>query len=101
MDDPTFRVTPLDSLTLRRRWANSTWPRLRSPGRPAVAAERWVSTFDLSELAFLDSSGLNEFARYARSLNGRGRLSLQTFLIRIANLLELVGFDQLKTIEIR
>lgn len=101
MGDPTFRVTPVDSLTLRLggELDMSTVQILRD-------ALRWIPaegrvTLDLSELAFLDSSGLNEFAQYADSLNGRGPLILANVPARLGSLLELVAFDTLDTIEIR
>jgi anti-anti-sigma regulatory factor len=66
----------------------------------AIPAEGRV-TLDFSELAFLDSSGLNELARYAGSLNGQGPLILANVPTRLASLLEIVSFDKLETIEIR
>ena len=101
MGAPTFRVTPVDSLTLRLggELDMSTVQILRD-------ALRWVPaegrvTLDLSDLAFLDSSGLNEFAQYADSLNGRGPLILANVPEQLVSLLELVAFDKLDTIEIR
>jgi anti-anti-sigma regulatory factor len=52
-------------------------------------------------LTFLDSGGLNAFAQYGQSLNGQGPLVLANVPDRIAHVLQLVGFDQLDSIEIR
>src|SRR3954454_17132755 len=59
------------------------------------------TAFDLTELTFLDSSGLNAFSQHAKTLNGEGPLVLENVPDSIADLLRLVGFDQLSTIDIR
>ena len=101
MNDPMFRITPVDSLTLRLggELDMSTVQILRD-ALQAIPAEGRV-TLDFSELAFLDSSGLNELARYAGSLNGQGPLILANVPRQLASLLEIVSFDKLETIEIR
>jgi len=58
-------------------------------------------SLDLARLTFLDSSGLNTFADYGRSLNGQGPLVLANVPAAIAEVLDIVGFDELETIEIR
>jgi anti-anti-sigma factor len=101
MDATVFRVTPEDGPTLRLAGEldMSTVQILRD-ALQSIPTEGKV-TLELSELAFLDSSGLNEFAQYAASLNGRGPLILANVPERLASLLTLVAFDKLDTIEIR
>ena len=101
MVDPSFRVTPLDggTLGLAGELDMASAPLLEAELERLPSGDR--RSFDLAELTFLDSSGLNAFSRYANSLNGQGPLVLANVPDSIANLLELVGFDQLETIEIR
>ena len=101
MEDSTFQVTQVTGGTLRLvgDLDMATVPILHEalqllPGKGHI-------TLDLAELSFLDSSGLNEFARCAQSLNGQGPLILANVPNRISSLLEIVGFDKLDTVEIR
>jgi anti-anti-sigma factor len=101
MADPTFRVTPVDSLTLRLggELDMATAPILKD-ALQSIPSEGRV-TLDLSELSFLDTSGLNAFAQYANSLDGQGPLILSNVPDHLVSLLEIVAFDKLDTIEIQ
>src|SRR5215218_5027877 len=48
---------------------------------------------DLSELTFMDSTGINAFLKAARSLNGRGCLILHGEQERVRRVLDLVRLD--------
>jgi anti-anti-sigma factor len=48
---------------------------------------------DLSELTFMDSTGINAFLKAARSLSGRGCLILHGEQDRVGRLLDLVRVD--------
>jgi anti-anti-sigma factor len=101
MVDPSFRVTPKDDRTLQLTgeldMASAPLLKAALGGLPAEGS----ISFDLAELTFLDSSGLHAFAQYGDSLNGQGPLILANVPAPIASLLEIVGFDELGTIEIR
>ena len=57
--------------------------------------------FELSELTFMDSSGLNAIVAYARSRNGAGPLVMLNPSDHIERLFVLTGLDQHPRIEIR
>ncbi len=100
MVDP-FKVTPGDDRTLHLSGEldMATVPVLQ------MALERLPSegsiSFDLSQLTFLDSSGLSAFAQFGKSLNGQGPLVLTNIPEPIGDVLDIVHFDELETIEIR
>ncbi len=56
---------------------------------------------DLSELSFMDSSGVHALIRINRLLDGRGRLIIQSPSPVVARLLEIVGADGFPNFEIR
>jgi anti-anti-sigma regulatory factor len=58
-------------------------------------------TLDLTEMSFIDSTGLHEIVRYAHSLNGQGPLVLANVPDRISMLLELVTYNDHPGIEVR
>jgi anti-anti-sigma factor len=58
-------------------------------------------TLDLSELTFIDSSGLHALATCAKALNGRAPLILVNPTNWVVKVLGLVGFDKYPQIEIR
>ena len=57
--------------------------------------------FDLSELTFMDSSGLGAIVAYARSRNGAGPLVMLNPSDHIERLFVITGLDQHPKIEIR
>ena len=76
MVDPSFRVTPMDGGTLQLAGElDMASAPLLSAALEGLPVEGRLS-FDLAELTFLDSSGLNAFSQYASSLNGQGPLIL-------------------------
>jgi anti-anti-sigma factor len=101
MVDPSFRVTPVDGRTLQLAGELdiASAPVLQA-ALSTLRPDGQVS-LDLGELTFLDSSGLNTFAQYGKELDGQGPLVLANVPDPIAYLLDLVGFDELATIEIR
>jgi anti-anti-sigma factor len=58
-------------------------------------------TVDLTEVAFLDSTGLEHLIRAARDLEGKGRLILVSPQEPIRRLFELVLLDRRSNVEIR
>ncbi|MDP9342974.1 MAG: STAS domain-containing protein [Actinomycetota bacterium] len=58
-------------------------------------------TLDLAEVAFLDSTGLEQLIRAARDLEGNGRLILVSPQEPIRRLFELVLLDRRSNVEIR
>ena len=101
MENSAFQVIPVDSRTLRLvgDLDMATVPSLHAALQ--LLHGGGSITLDLEGLSFLDSSGLNEFARCARSLDGHGPLILVNVPGRISSLLEMVGFDKMDTVEIR
>jgi anti-sigma B factor antagonist len=100
MENLAFRVTREErTLRLAGELDMATAPLLKS-ALAGLPSEGPVS-LDLSELTFLDSSGLNVLAQYGNSLNGQGPLVLANVPDPIVSVLEVVGFDALETIVIR
>jgi anti-anti-sigma factor len=58
-------------------------------------------TLDLSELSFLDSSGIKAIVACAKALDGRGVLVLVNPSKWVASVLDIVHLDQHAGIEIR
>ena len=58
-------------------------------------------SLDLSDLDFVDSSGLRAILAYAGERNGNGPLVLLNATKPVARLFELVGLDQHPCIEVR
>jgi anti-sigma B factor antagonist len=56
--------------------------------------------FDLSELTFVDSSGISAFVRMARQADG-GALVLEAPLPQVQRVLDLVGLGGVPNLEIR
>jgi anti-anti-sigma factor len=97
MADPTFQAVPTEGDTLRLVGELD----MSTVGILTAALESLPVTLDLSELAFVDSSGLHEIARYARSLNGQAPLILANVPDDMTRLLALTKFDQLDGILIQ
>ena len=57
--------------------------------------------FELSELTYMDSSGINAIVAYARSRNGAGPLVMLDPSAHIERLFVITGLDQHPKIEIR
>lgn len=57
--------------------------------------------FDLTDLSFIDSSGINAFIRVARGLEGNGRLVLLAPRPEVLRILTLVGLENLPNIDLR
>jgi len=57
-------------------------------------------TLDLSELAFVDSSGVHLLIQIARTLSGRGRLILAFPRDPVDRILDLTGVDKLEDLVI-
>jgi anti-sigma B factor antagonist len=55
---------------------------------------------DLSNLSFIDGSGIGTLVRTARRLGARGRLVLERPGKRIVRVLKLVGFDRISNVRI-
>jgi anti-anti-sigma factor len=96
-----FRVTTMDSRTLRLAGELDMASVSKLQAELELRPHGTSTAFDLAELTFLDSSGLNAFSQHAKTLNGEGPLVLENVPDSIADLLRLVGFDQLSTIDIR
>jgi anti-anti-sigma factor len=58
-------------------------------------------TLDLTELTFIDSSGLNVISEYARSLDGGARLVLTNVDDNIRRVFEVTGLDRMPTLDVR
>jgi len=58
-------------------------------------------TLDLSELAFIDSTGIHALIRISQRLGGDGRLILESPAGGVARVLEIVGIDRFPHVEIR
>jgi anti-sigma B factor antagonist len=100
MEDLAFGVTREErTVRLAGELDMATAPLLKSAlaGLPSEGP----TALDLSELTFLDSSGLHVLAQYGNSLNGQGPLVLANVPDPIVSVLEVVGFDALETIVIR
>jgi anti-anti-sigma factor len=65
-----------------------------------LAAEGGDLRLDLSELAFIDSSGIRSLLILSESLGSRGLLVLQSPAEPVMRTLELVGIGQAENIEI-
>jgi anti-anti-sigma factor len=65
-----------------------------------LAAEDGDLRLDLSELAFIDSSGIRSLLILSESLGSRGLLVLQSPAEPVMRTLELVGIGQAENIEI-
>lgn len=65
-----------------------------------VAAQEGDLRLDLSELAFIDSSGIRSLLILSESLGSRGLLVLQSPAEPVLRTLELVGIGQAENIEI-
>jgi anti-anti-sigma factor len=65
-----------------------------------LAAEEGDLRLDLSELAFIDSSGIRSLLILSESLGTRGRLMLLSPAESVEGTLELVGIAQAENIEI-
>jgi len=66
----------------------------------SLAAEDGDLRLDLSELAFIDSSGIRSLLILSESLGSRGLLVLQSPAEPVLRTLELVGIEQAENIEI-
>jgi len=101
MADPPFHVASMGDTTLRLvgELDMASVPMLKAELERLPAGRGHA--LDLAELTFLDSSGLNALSQHAKSLNGEGPLVLANVPAPIAELLAIVGFDQMGTIEIR
>jgi anti-anti-sigma factor len=101
MADPVFEAIRTDDRTLRLvgELDMGTVGVLKNALQLVPPEE--ALTLDLEELEFIDSTGLHEFARYARSLNGQGPLILKNASPELARLFELVAFDKVDAISIR
>jgi anti-anti-sigma factor len=67
---------------------------LNAPGRGELS-------LDLSEISFLDSSGLNAILAFVRSRNGSGQLVIVNPSGPVARVLEIAGIEQHAAIEVR
>jgi anti-anti-sigma factor len=67
---------------------------LRTPVRGEVS-------LDLSEISFLDSSGVHAILAFARSRNGSGQLVILNPSEPVARVLEIAGIDLHEGIEVR
>jgi anti-anti-sigma factor len=65
-----------------------------------VAAQDGDLRFDLTELSFIDSSGIRSFLIAAESLGTRGHLILESPSEPVLRTLRLVGIEQAENIEI-
>jgi anti-anti-sigma factor len=100
MADPTFQAVPTEGDTLRLVGElDMSTVAILTAALESLPEE--AVTLDLSELAFVDSSGLHEIARYARSLNGQAPLILANVPDDMTRLLALTKFDQLDGILIQ
>jgi anti-sigma B factor antagonist len=83
--------SPLKGLRLIGELDLATAPALKAafdelPARGSV-------TLDLTELTFIDSSGLHAIMQFAPSLNGDGPLTLANPSAHVSRLLEIVHMD--------
>jgi anti-sigma B factor antagonist len=67
--------------------------------RPAIERGGDV-TLDLSDLTFMDSSGIHAVVMIAKELDGKGSLVLHSPKGEVANVLALTGVDRLAPIHI-
>jgi anti-sigma B factor antagonist len=58
-------------------------------------------SLDLSDLEFIDSSGIRALIQVAQLLHGRGRLILESPRGAVARVLEIVGADRWPDVEVR
>lgn len=78
----------------------STVERFTDAVRPELEGEGDL-VLDLADLAFLDSSGLRALIQTAMSLDGRGRLVLESPRHAVLRLIEVSGLKRLAALEIR
>ena len=98
-----FEISPLHNgtgLKLSGELDMAAAPRLNEALLLDVAQDGELR-LDLSELTFLDSSGMNAILAHARSRNGDGRLVLVNPSDPVARVFELVNLDEHPTIEVR
>jgi anti-anti-sigma factor len=99
---PLFEVIPSDSGTLRLvgELDLGTVSVLTDAIEQMAPANGGI-TLDLSELTFIDSSGLHALATCAKALDGKGPLILANPTSWVLKVFELVGFPKYPPIEIR
>ena len=90
--DGSFTLIPLDEPLRGFRLIGeldlATVPALKAALEPL--AGQGPMTLDLTELTFIDSSGLNAIMQFAPSLNGDGALTLANPSAHVSRLLEIV-----------
>ena len=98
-----FEISPLvngKGLRLAGELDLATAPRLKEALLDFASPEGDVH-LDLSEVSFLDSSGLRVILALARSRGDNGSLVLLTPSAAIVRILEIVGIDEHPGVEIR
>ena len=93
------RVADRTVVRLRGEIDLATEPDLRQALEPMDPAER--VTVDLSDVAFMDSSGLKALLDFAsRSLNGDAPLTIASPSRTVLRVMEIVGMTELPQIEV-
>jgi anti-anti-sigma factor len=94
MNDPSFAVLPLEGRTGFRLVGEldmGTVAKLET-ALGMVRDQRLV--LDLTELSFIDSSGLHALVRHAQTLNGSGPLVLENVPPQVRRVFEIMKLDQ-------
>jgi len=89
-------------LTLEGEIDMHTIPRLEAAFAEVLAASGdGPISVDMANVTFIDSSGLHLLARVASSLNGAAPLTLINVPRRVLRVMEIVGMQDLPSIELR
>jgi anti-sigma B factor antagonist len=97
VDDAAFRVEPLENTTGARLIGEldlAAYDTAETALGPLFGADDDV-TLDVSELSFVDSSGIRLFIRLHQALEARGTLILREPSEHVARVLEIAGLGEL------
>ena len=96
MDEETLQVELLDGTgaVLRGELDLLVYDQVSAELAPLFDAPGDV-TLDVSELSFVDSSGIRLFVRLQRALDDRGRLHLKAPTPHVASVFEIAGLREL------
>ena len=96
MDDDTLQVELLDGTgaVLRGELDLLVYDQVTTTLAPLFEADGDV-TVDVSELSFVDSSGIRLFVRLQQALGERGRLHLRAPTPHVASVFEVAGLREL------
>ena len=97
VDDPLFRVELMDGVAGARLSGEldvASYEAAEEALAPLFEAAGDV-TLDVSDLAFVDSSGIRLFIKLRQALGDRGRLVLRSPMPHVARVIDVAGLEKL------